>query len=188
MRRHRRVPANRACQRRLHQGGRLLGARRAPATASRSATPRSIQSTGPSPRRSADQAHQWMHRLDGHAAQRHDYLRRLTPDGTLTEWAGVANLNMGEVKVLRHLTAPHRAPEAARRARRSAPAQGKRYREVAITYTCCPTCGCQANPPRASRAWSRRTSSSPSQSSSSPRRPRAPDPSAAPPPTPGPRA
>jgi hypothetical protein len=35
-----------------------------------------------------------------------DYLRRLKPDGDLTEWTGVANLNMGEVKVLRSLTVP----------------------------------------------------------------------------------
>jgi hypothetical protein len=33
--------------------------------------------------------------------------------------------------------------------------------EVAITYTCCPTCGCQADPPQAPPASSRRTWSKP---------------------------
>lgn len=81
-----------------------------------------------------------------------DYLRRLKPDGTLSEWAGVANLNMGEVKVLRSLTIPQLTipfplgdvgavdPPA------PAPIEG--LGEVAITYTCCAACGCQADPPQ----------------------------------------
>jgi hypothetical protein len=78
-----------------------------------------------------------------------DYLRRLTPDGTLTEWAGVANLNMGEVKVLRRLTAPQLTAPLKLLAEPVAPPLPKEgYGEVAITYTCCPTCGCQANPPQ----------------------------------------
>ena len=32
-----------------------------------------------------------------------DYVRRLETDGTLTEWAGVSNLNMGEVRILKRL-------------------------------------------------------------------------------------
>lgn len=78
-----------------------------------------------------------------------DYLRRLEPDGTLTEWAGVANLNMGEVKVLRRLTAPQLTKPLELAAETVAPPAPKEgYGEVAITYTCCPTCGCQANPPQ----------------------------------------
>lgn len=94
-----------------------------------------------------------------------DYVRRLTPDGTLTEWAGVSNLNMGEVKVLKAVTPPAgltagRPDALASRARptpRSASAGGlagpspaavEGLGEVAITYTCCSTCGCFTDPPQ----------------------------------------
>jgi hypothetical protein len=78
-----------------------------------------------------------------------DYLRRLTPDGTLTQWAGVANLNMGEVKVLRRLTNPQLTVPLGLAAEPVPPPLPKEgYGEVAIAYTCCPTCGCQANPPQ----------------------------------------
>ena len=33
-----------------------------------------------------------------------DYVRRLRPDGELTEWPGVSNLDMGEIKVLKALS------------------------------------------------------------------------------------
>jgi hypothetical protein len=54
------------------------------------------------------------------------YLRQLAPDGTLTVTAGVTNLNMGEVAVLRPYASEF-VTEAG---------------EVALTYTCCVTCGC----------------------------------------------
>ncbi len=78
-----------------------------------------------------------------------DYVRRLAPDGTLTEWPGVANLNMGEVAVLRALTPPVgiSLDPTGRVTSRPAP-RGGGLGEVAITYTCCATCGCQADPPQ----------------------------------------
>jgi len=94
----------------------------------------------------ADDCNAWMVTLRSGA----DYLRRLTPAGDLTTWTGVANLNMGEVKVLRRLTVPQvklDLPIAAGEAP-PAPAPIEGLGEVAITYTCCPTCGCQANPPQ----------------------------------------
>lgn len=83
-----------------------------------------------------------------------DFVRRLQTDGTLTEWAGVSNLNMGEVKVLKALTPPPGiAPGGVLEAPlpmglAGEPALGGRASEVAITYTCCSTCGCQADPPQ----------------------------------------
>ncbi len=91
-----------------------------------------------------------------------DYVRRLEIDGTLTEWAGVANLNMGEIKVLKALTPPagisvgdpttlgtaaEREPATAGLGTPPAPGiEGNG--EVAIAYTCCPTCGCFVDPPQ----------------------------------------
>lgn len=69
-----------------------------------------------------------------------DYVRRLTTDGTLTEWGGVSNLNMGEVKVLKAVTPPQGIAPA--------PTHGLELGEVAITYTCCTTCGCFTDPPQ----------------------------------------
>lgn len=90
-----------------------------------------------------------------------DYVRRLAPDGALTEWPGVSNLNMGEVKVLKAITPPqgiHRgapesfaaAPPAAsrRNALTDASVHGVELGEVAITYTCCSGCGCFTDPPQ----------------------------------------
>lgn len=92
-----------------------------------------------------------------------DYVRRLRPDGTLTEWPGVSNLNMGEVKVLKAVTPPAGltpgAPDAltglapvaapARDALAAPPARGvEGLGEVAITYTCCSACGCFTDPPQ----------------------------------------
>ncbi|MEM9457168.1 MAG: hypothetical protein AAGF11_23525 [Myxococcota bacterium] len=95
-----------------------------------------------------------------------DFLRRLTPDGTLTEWGGVANLNMGEVKVLKSVTPPagnrpggsdglpiaaagSRAAVSGIEALVEPPARGvEGLGEVAITYTCCSTCGCFVEPPQ----------------------------------------
>jgi hypothetical protein len=94
-----------------------------------------------------------------------DYVRRLRPDGTLTEWGGVSNLNMGEVKVLKAVTPPAGLalgrPSALTGAGRpsasvpephaltGAPAGGvEGLGEVAITYTCCASCGCFTDPPQ----------------------------------------
>ncbi|MBK7823701.1 hypothetical protein [Nannocystis sp.] len=77
-----------------------------------------------------------------------DYLRRLKPDGALTQWTGVANLNMGEVKVLRSLTIPQLTVPFPIVPKPQPPEHVEGLGEVAITYTCCPTCGCQANPPQ----------------------------------------
>ena len=93
-----------------------------------------------------------------------DFLRRLTPDGTLTEWGGVSNLNMGEVKVLKSVTPPAGIGAGAPNGLRavspvpspgsandlaSPPAAGvEGLGEVALTYTCCSTCGCFVDPPQ----------------------------------------
>ena len=80
-----------------------------------------------------------------------DYLRRLTPEGEVTEWAGVSNLNMGEVAVLKALTPP---PGAAVPLPLGAgtvpppPEPVKGIGEVALTYICCSTCGCFTDPPQ----------------------------------------
>ena len=92
----------------------------------------------------ADDCNAWMVTLRSGP----DYVRRLTPAGVVTTWTGVANLNMGEVKVLRRLTIPqlkHALPLADHPAPPK-PVEG--LGEVAITYTCCPSCGCQVNPPQ----------------------------------------
>ncbi|MEM6996724.1 MAG: hypothetical protein AAF721_39840 [Myxococcota bacterium] len=78
-----------------------------------------------------------------------DFLRSLSPDGVVTEYSGVANLNMGEVAILRALTPPPQSaigPRYTNHPPPPLPVEG--IGEVAITYTCCPTCGCQATPPQ----------------------------------------
>jgi hypothetical protein len=85
----------------------------------------------------ADDCNAWMVTLRSGP----DYVRRLRPDGELTQWTGVSNLNMGEVKVLRRLTIPQLELEPPLSA-----VEG--LGEVAITYTCCASCGCQADPPQ----------------------------------------
>jgi hypothetical protein len=92
----------------------------------------------------ADDCNAWMVTLRSGT----DFVRRLTPAGVVTTWAGVANLNMGEVKVLRRLTIPqlkHALPIADHP---TPPKPVEGLGEVAITYTCCPSCGCQVNPPQ----------------------------------------
>ena len=62
-----------------------------------------------------------------------DYLRSVTPSGTVASIAGVTNLNMGEVAVLQHLetitsvNVPLGDPGV----------------DVALTYICCSACGCE---------------------------------------------
>jgi hypothetical protein len=66
-----------------------------------------------------------------------DYLRSVGPDGTVSSIAGVTNLNMGEVSALQRLSVPTSAtfPQPF-----DAPGL-----DVALTYICCATCGCQIN-------------------------------------------
>jgi hypothetical protein len=92
----------------------------------------------------ADDCNAWMVTLRSGP----DYLRRLTPEGVVTTWTGVANLNMGEVKVLRRLTIPQLHQDLPLSAGYTPPKPVEGLGEVAITYTCCPTCGCQADPPQ----------------------------------------
>jgi hypothetical protein len=81
-----------------------------------------------------------------------DYVRRLRPDGTLGEWPGVSNLNMGEVKVLKAVTPPAgivAGRPAGEDELADPPAGGvEGLGEVAITYTCCSSCGCFTDPPQ----------------------------------------
>jgi hypothetical protein len=62
-----------------------------------------------------------------------DYLRQLAPDGTLTVWNGVTNLNMGEVAALRRPGGEFGTGELG---------------ELALTYVCCATCGCISGDPQ----------------------------------------
>lgn len=64
-----------------------------------------------------------------------DYLRQLEPDGTLTVWDGVTNLNMGEVAVLRVPGSEFGAGDDG-------------LGQVALTYVCCATCGCVSTDPQ----------------------------------------
>jgi hypothetical protein len=74
-----------------------------------------------------------------------DYLRQVSPDGTLTTTTGVTNLNMGEVAVLRPNTGEF----------------GTSPGEVALTYTCCTTCGCIGSDPQGVAHLDRTTSTLP---------------------------
>ncbi len=69
-----------------------------------------------------------------------DYLRRLRPDGELTEWAGVSNLDMGEVKVLRRLTVPQLTAPLPWTGNYTPPTPVEGLGEVALTYTCIGGC------------------------------------------------
>jgi hypothetical protein len=88
----------------------------------------------------ADDCNAWMVTLRSGT----DYLRRLSPAGAITEWPGIANLNMGEVKVLKALNPQAPAPGIDD----VHTVGGDFIGEVALTYTCCPACGCMANPPQ----------------------------------------
>jgi hypothetical protein len=65
-----------------------------------------------------------------------DFLRSMSPEGTMTPYPGVTNLNMGEVSVLQdfmiarswHRGDPRPPPPA--------------DLEVALSYVCCSSCGC----------------------------------------------
>ncbi|MBM4375689.1 MAG: hypothetical protein FJ095_11440 [Deltaproteobacteria bacterium] len=57
-----------------------------------------------------------------------DYLRSIEPKGAVASYAGVTNLNMGEVSVLQQIAVPKSDPPLL---------------DVALTYICCATCGCE---------------------------------------------
>ncbi|MBI4951326.1 MAG: hypothetical protein HY908_04785 [Myxococcales bacterium] len=65
-----------------------------------------------------------------------DYLRSIAPAGTVGSITGVTNLNMGEVAVLQRMAIP---------AFPAAPVHLDPLPDldVALTYICCATCGCQ---------------------------------------------
>lgn len=65
-----------------------------------------------------------------------DFLRSMTPDGTPASIAGVTNLNMGEVAVLQQLAVPASGPGTRH------PFEGPAL-DVALSYICCASCGCQ---------------------------------------------
>ncbi len=78
-----------------------------------------------------------------------DYVRRLRPDGELTEWAGVSNLDMGEIKVLKALSIPQsHTSGAGELVTDPPPPKVEGLGEVAITYICCENCGCFVDPPQ----------------------------------------
>lgn len=54
-----------------------------------------------------------------------DYLRQMSPQGTITEWASTTNLNMGQVAVLRLVVGEFAT-----------------IGDIAATYICCANCGC----------------------------------------------
>lgn len=79
-----------------------------------------------------------------------EFVRRLLPDGTLTTWGAIGDYDLGEVRVLRHLTVPQLTlPPDDRFTSPGAPQHVEGYGEVAVTYICCPTCGDCANNPEA---------------------------------------
>ncbi len=61
-----------------------------------------------------------------------DKLRKIPPSGTVKEFVGVSNLDMGEAAALQGFASTFGGNEL----------------EVALTYTCCATCGCFLNPPQ----------------------------------------
>lgn len=75
-----------------------------------------------------------------------DYLRSITPDGVVASYPGVTNLNMGEVSVLQDIVVPksgHVAgPVPPLRGPGATPPPPADL-EVAMTYICCSSCGCQ---------------------------------------------
>lgn len=66
-----------------------------------------------------------------------DYLRSIDPAGVVSSYAGVTNLNMGEVSILQNFL----VPKSNRGAWPTPPPPADL--EVALTYVCCAGCGCQ---------------------------------------------
>lgn len=91
----------------------------------------------------ADDCTAWMVTITGW-----DFVRRLTPDGMLTEWPGVSNLNMGEIEVLKALSPAGitAAGEPPTTLKGPPPAAIEGIGDVALTYICCASCNCASNP------------------------------------------
>jgi hypothetical protein len=71
-----------------------------------------------------------------------DYLRSVTPSGTVGSIAGVTNLNMGEVAVLQHLAMATSYPGDAEQHPLPRPLDMPGL-DVSLTYICCSACGCE---------------------------------------------
>lgn len=69
-----------------------------------------------------------------------DYLRSITTQGVVASYAGVSNLNMGEVSVLQQIVVPKSGKPAPTPPGPPPTVIGV---DVALTYICCATCGCQ---------------------------------------------
>jgi hypothetical protein len=68
-----------------------------------------------------------------------DYLRSIAPDGTVSTYPGVTNLNMGEVAALQHIVVPKSATTTFDPPQPPPPDDI----DLALTYICCSACGCQ---------------------------------------------
>ncbi len=79
-----------------------------------------------------------------------EFVRRLTSAGEYVSFGAIGDYDLGEVRVLRHLTVPQRTvlPDTVITAEVT-PTHVEGYGEVAVTYVCCPTCGDCANNPLA---------------------------------------
>lgn len=77
-----------------------------------------------------------------------EYVRRLDPAGVLASWPADGDYDLGEVRVLRHLTVPQLTlPPGGIVTAPADPTHVEGYGEVAVTYICCPSCGdCAGNP------------------------------------------
>ncbi|MFO0763061.1 MAG: hypothetical protein U0359_41880 [Byssovorax sp.] len=71
-----------------------------------------------------------------------DYLRSMSPAGMPASYPGVTNLNMGEVAVLQQITIPKSGHPQGASPPPGPPDPGDLL-DVALTYICCSTCGCQ---------------------------------------------
>lgn len=73
-----------------------------------------------------------------------DFLREMSPTGTPTSHPSITNLNMGEVSVLQQITIPKIAEDRPDQIEKpTGPKSGAVDLEVAATYICCASCGCQ---------------------------------------------
>lgn len=71
-----------------------------------------------------------------------DYLRTIAPDGTITSHPSITNLNMGEVSILQQIAIPKFGPDPGQQKNKPTGSSLVDL-EVAATYICCATCGCE---------------------------------------------
>ncbi|MEO7328359.1 MAG: hypothetical protein ABI193_07265 [Minicystis sp.] len=71
-----------------------------------------------------------------------DYLRSLSTSGVAVSYPGVTNLNMGEVSVLQQISIP-KSGHGTITPPDPVPPNPQDLLDVALTYICCSTCGCQ---------------------------------------------